>query len=83
MLSAARAADMVLIPCRPSAADLTAIGASIELARQGGVPTHAIFIVARNRFVRPDFRVRGRVSHYSRSVSARAQSPERNPSQLR
>ena len=47
MLSAARAADMVLIPCRLSAADLTAIGASIELARQAGVLTHAILIVAR------------------------------------
>ena len=34
-LSAAHAADMVLIPdnSRPSAADLTAIGASIEVAR--------------------------------------------------
>ena len=31
-LEAARAANMVLIPCRPSAAGLTAIGASIELA---------------------------------------------------
>lgn len=32
-LAAARAADLVLIPCRPSAADLAAIGATIELAR--------------------------------------------------
>ena len=32
-LLAARAADLVLIPCRPSAADLTAIGATIDLAR--------------------------------------------------
>ena len=45
-LEAAGAADMVLIPCRPSAADLTAIGASIELARQGAAPTHAILNAA-------------------------------------
>ena len=45
-LEAARAADMVLIPCRPSAADLTAIGASVELARQAAVPTHAILNAA-------------------------------------
>lgn len=32
-LTAANAADVVLIPCRPSAADLAAIDASIELAR--------------------------------------------------
>ena len=32
-LAAARAADLVLIPCRPSAADLHAIGASIDLTR--------------------------------------------------
>ena len=43
---AARAADMVLIPCRPSAADLTAIGASVELARAAAVPTHAILNAA-------------------------------------
>ena len=45
-LEAARAADMVLIPCRPSAADLTAIGASVELARAAAVPTHAILNAA-------------------------------------
>ena len=45
-LEAARAADMVLIPCRPSAADLTAIGASVELARTAAVPTHAILNAA-------------------------------------
>ena len=45
-LEAARAGDMVLIPCRPSAADLTAIGASVELARQAAVPTHAILNAA-------------------------------------
>ena len=33
-LLAARAADWVLIPCRPSVADLTAIGASVEIARE-------------------------------------------------
>ena len=45
-LEAARAAHMVLIPCRPSAADLSAIGASVELARQAGVPAHAILNAA-------------------------------------
>ena len=32
-LTAAREADLVLIPCRPSAADLHAISASVDLAR--------------------------------------------------
>lgn len=32
-LAAARAADLVLIPCRPHLLDLKAIGSSIELAR--------------------------------------------------
>ena len=45
-LEAARAAHLVLIPCRPSAADLTAIGASIALSRQAGVPTHAVLNAA-------------------------------------
>ena len=45
-LEAARAAHMVPIPCRPSAADLTAIGASVELARAAAVPTHAILNAA-------------------------------------
>ena len=45
-LEAARAADMILIPCRPSAADLSAIGASVDLARQAGVPAHAILNAA-------------------------------------
>ena len=35
-LSAARAADLVLIPCRPAAADLHAIGASIDLINLAG-----------------------------------------------
>ena len=45
-LEAARAANMVLIPCRPSAADLSAIGASVELVRQAGVPAHAVLNAA-------------------------------------
>ena len=45
-LDAARAADMVLIPCRPSVADLSAIGATVDLARQAGVPAHAILNAA-------------------------------------
>lgn len=41
---------------RPSAADLTAVDAGIDLARhQAGMPAHAILIVARSRTVRPDF----------------------------
>lgn len=41
-LTAAKSADVVLIPCRPSAADLAAVGASIEIARQAGTPAHAV-----------------------------------------
>jgi len=37
-LSAARAADLVLIPCRPHLLDLKAIGSSIELARLAKKP---------------------------------------------
>ena len=37
-LAAARASDFVLIPCRPSTADLGAIGASIDLTRIAGKP---------------------------------------------
>ena len=32
-LAAARTADLVLVPCRPAVADVTAIGATIDLAR--------------------------------------------------
>ena len=35
-LTAARAANLVVIPCRPSAADLDAIGATIDIARIAG-----------------------------------------------
>ena len=45
-LEAARAADLVLIPCRPSAADLSAIGRTIEIAREAGVPAHAVLNAA-------------------------------------
>ena len=45
-LTAARACDLVLIPCRPSAADLHAIGASVELAREAGVEAVAILNAA-------------------------------------
>lgn len=37
-LLAARAADLVLIPCRPSAADLHAIGGTIDLTRLAETP---------------------------------------------
>ena len=35
-LAAARAADLILIPCRPAILDLRAIGQTIELARLAG-----------------------------------------------
>ena len=41
-LTAARASDYVLIPCRPSAADLAAIGASIDLAKVAGKPAAVV-----------------------------------------
>ena len=41
-LAAARAADVVLIPCRASVADLHAIGASLDVCRVAGVPTHVV-----------------------------------------
>ena len=41
-LLAARAADCVLIPCRPSVADLTAIGASVEIAHEAGKSACAV-----------------------------------------
>jgi len=37
-LAAARAADFVLIPCRPATADLRSIGASVDLLRIAGKP---------------------------------------------
>ena len=45
-LEAARAAQLVLIPCRSSAADLTAIGATIDLARLAERPAIAILNAA-------------------------------------
>ncbi len=45
-LLAARAADWVLIPCRPSVADLTAIGASVEIAREAARPSVAVINAA-------------------------------------
>ncbi len=41
-LAAARAADLVLIPCRPAILDLRAIGQSIDLARLAGTPALVI-----------------------------------------
>ncbi|MDD2767874.1 MAG: AAA family ATPase [Methylococcus sp.] len=37
-LAAARAADLILIPCRPAVLDLHAIGSTIDLARLAGTP---------------------------------------------
>lgn len=42
-LAAARLADFILIPCRPSALDIDAIGASLHLGQQlAGKPTYAV-----------------------------------------
>ena len=45
-LIAARAADLVLIPCRASVADLHAIGTSIEITRQAGTAAAVILNAA-------------------------------------
>ena len=45
-LEAARAAKLVLIPCRASAADLTAIGATIDVARLAKRPAVAVLNAA-------------------------------------
>ena len=41
-LAAARAADLILIPCKPSVADLAAISASVDIARMAGKATMAV-----------------------------------------
>ena len=41
-LSAARAADLILIPCRPAILDLRAIGATIDLSKLAGKPASVI-----------------------------------------
>ena len=41
-MSAARAADLVLIPCRPSIFDLDAISATIDIARHAGKVPHVV-----------------------------------------
>jgi len=43
---AADQADAILIPCRPSAFDLDAIGASVRLARNAGKPSYVIINAA-------------------------------------
>ena len=43
---AARAADVVLIPCRASAADLSAIGATVDVAKGAGRRTFAVINAA-------------------------------------
>lgn len=45
-LAAARACDLVLIPCRPCAADLRAIRASIDLARAAKTPAAVVLNAA-------------------------------------
>lgn len=41
-LSAARAADLILIPCRPAILDLRAIGSTIDLSRLAGKPASVV-----------------------------------------
>jgi len=41
-LAAARAADLILIPCRPAVLDLHAIGTTIDLARLAGTPAAVV-----------------------------------------
>ena len=43
---AARAADLVLIPCRASAADLTAIGDTVQIVQRAQVPAAAVLNAA-------------------------------------
>ena len=45
-LAAAHAADLVLIPCRASVADLYAIGTSIEITRQAGTAATVVLNAA-------------------------------------
>ena len=40
--AAARAADLVLIPCRASVADLHAIGSSLDVCRVADVPAYVV-----------------------------------------
>lgn len=41
-LSAAKAADLILIPCRPAAFDLNAIGTTLNLAAVAGKPAYVL-----------------------------------------
>ncbi len=42
-LAAARAADLILIPCRPAAFDLNAIGTTLNFADAAGKPAYVVF----------------------------------------
>ena len=44
--AAARAADVILIPCRPAAADLSAIRVTVQIAQRAGTRTYAILNAA-------------------------------------
>ena len=48
-LTAARAADLVLIPCRPSIVDLRAVTASRDIAQLAGTPAVAVLCSAPTR----------------------------------
>jgi chromosome partitioning protein len=42
-LAAARAADLIIIPCRPAILDLRAIGSTVDLARLANKPAAIVF----------------------------------------
>lgn len=48
-LAAARASDLILIPCRPAILDLRAIGSTIEIARLAGKPCAVVLNAAPTR----------------------------------
>lgn len=45
-LAAARAADLILIPCRPALFDIKAIGATADIARIAGKPAYVVLNAA-------------------------------------
>lgn len=48
-LEAARSADLVIIPCRPSIVDLRAIGSTVDICRIAGTPAYIVLNQAPSR----------------------------------
>jgi chromosome partitioning protein len=67
-LAAARAADLILIPCRPAILDLRAIGTTVDLARLAGKPAQIILNAVPPRGSLAD-EAEAAVSSYGISVS--------------